>query len=1516
MYLSDVNRVQIRLASPERIRSWSWGEVKKPETINYRTLKPEKDGLFCEKIFGPTKDWECYCGKYKKSRYKGIICDRCGVEVTHSKVRRERMGRIELASPVCHIWYVKGVPGRISALLNIKSKDLEKVVYYINFIITQVEKERILDLLPLMKDAVALEIEEYKDIDYSADAVTKLNIPEIVSELMDEFTASKGYIPKGGKKALYKKGDKLSAKMIEALLKEGRFEVEVDGPDGKGETSSLLDMAADYIVGQPLTEAVVDPASGEVLAQAKQALTREGLQAALEAGIMEFHYLDEGMLSFLKTKEKEEHKRLEEIEAALELLPELEVKQLLSEAEHRRLQLLGEVIEKRLGLEIESFFRAMMGAEAVKTLLGQVSMEEEATRLRIALEQTNSKAKRLKYTKRLSIIRAFLRSGNKPEWMILEVLPVIPPELRPMVQLEGGRFAASDLNDLYRRVINRNSRLKRLIDIKAPESLIRNEKRMLQEAVDALIDNGRRGKLVTGTNNRALKSLSDLLKGKQGRFRQNLLGKRVDYSGRSVIVVGPELQLHQCGLPKIMALEFFKPFVLKKIVDRGYAPQIKNAKMLVEQLDRRVWEVLEEVIQGNPVMLNRAPTLHRLGIQAFEPVLIEGKAIQIHPLVCTAFNADFDGDQMAVHLPLSLQAQAEARLLMLSSNNLLKPADGKPIVGPTQDMIMGIYWLTLVQKDTPVRLLKDLAEKPKKGQEVRRKIFATEEEAVLYYELGRINIHEPILVRVKRDMVVEPGGGGPVSRPQLIPGKVLETTVGRVIFNSLLPEKLPFYNQTMSKKVMGIIVAEIHRFFGNAVTVECLDRLKNEAFAAATRAGMTVSIFDVLIPDSKEEILKETHARVAEIRKNEDADLTEIAKKHRRFTRAQVEQIYENLDHRRARRRDVRDSLARGKNEEERSLRLELFDLKCASYDAVIEAYSRATSEVTQAMTENYEKNFPTNPTWMMATSGARGNIQQVRQLGALRGLMADPTGHVIPVITDRNLREGLTVLQYFVTTHGARKGLADTALRTADSGYLTRRLVDVAQDVTVQEYDCGTTESLELSEQRLGRRLMQSLGDRILGRVAAQDIIDTETGEAVVLRNQEIIEEDVEKIAGLGIKSMRVRSPLTCEARRGICQLCYGRDLGTGKLAEPGVPAGIIAAQSIGEPGTQLTMRTFHIGGVAGGADITKGLPDVELLFELFQAGYEKRGAVMAPWNGTISIERDENTGQIVLMSVISKEDAARRQKAKEDADAAAANAKPTARKSTKAPVVRVTAAERALAKESTWMGVDLEGSKILVEHGDEVKKGQELTEGKMNPRDVLRLRGVRECQKFLVDEVQSIYKEQGVDTNDKHIEVIVRQMMKYVRITETGDSDLLKGDLIEHYKFREIVEVLAERGMRVPEAEPVLLGISKASLSTDSFLSTASFQETTKVLTNAAVEGKTDYLRGLKENVIIGRLVPVGTGRHDLRRLRILAPPVPGPSHGIGQGFETPEDYDDEPELGEAYPYEMPELPLPTAE
>ena len=1399
LQLKDINSVRIRLASPERMLGWSHGEIKKPETINYRTLKPEKDGLFCERIFGPTRDWECYCGKYKKSRYRGVICDKCGVEVTVSKVRRERLGHISLSSPVCHIWYVKGIPGRISALLNIKSKDLEKVVYYISFIITEVDKERIRDLMPLLKEAVDLEVQERVTIDPMEQAESKLDLSELLADLLsDGWLAGKAITLEGQKKALIKKGDKFNDRIIRELILNGIIKVDVIDPSGKEQSIEFAETVVDFTKDKEPTESTVDPMTGEVLAVKGVELNVDSLRRLFNAGIFSLSVMDRQQLLILESRSRENEKRLEEIRAALDLLLEIQPKGLLSESEFRRLSLLGEVIEERLGVKIDTFFKAQMGAEAVKFLLQKVDLMTEGKQLRRDIDESTSRAKRAKYIKRLGIIRAFLRSGNKPEWMILSILPVIPPELRPMVQLEGGRFAASDLNDLYRRVINRNSRLKRLIDIKAPESLIRNEKRMLQEAVDALIDNGRRGKVVTGSNNRPLKSLSDLLKGKQGRFRQNLLGKRVDYSGRSVIVVGPELKLHQCGIPKIMALEFFKPFVLKKIVDRGYAPQIKNAKILVEQLDPRVWDVLETVIKGNPVLLNRAPTLHRLGIQAFEPVLIEGKAIQIHPLVCAAFNADFDGDQMAVHLPLSLAAQAEARTLMLSSNNLLKPADGKPIVTPSQDMIIGIYYLTVELDNLPVSSCEDMFKPKAKAlrEERKTRFFANEDELISTYELGKIDLHEPAMVRIKKNIVVEQ-----VPFRKLIPvNNVLETTCGRVIFNQLLPHDVPFYNLLLEKKLVERIVSDLYKSHGVHPTVETLDRIKSTSFMFATKMGLTVSISDVVIPPTKWEIIDEAEKKVVALEKEFQA----------------------------------------GRIDEKKL------------YIDTIHYWTTATNRVTEALMSHFPRMNPVN---MMSKSGARGNVQQVRQLAGMRGLMADPSGRIMELPIKANFREGLTVLEYFISTHGARKGLADTALRTADSGYLTRRLVDVAQDVVVLEPDCGTSNFMEVKPNISGKKILQKLGERILGRTSAQDLIDEKTGEMIVGRGEMITEEIVDKIELMKLPSFKVRSVLTCQTNRGVCQKCYGRDLATSRIIEIGTPIGIIAAQSIGEPGTQLTMRTFHTGGVAG-QDITQGLPMVELLFELFEARYQKEGAVIAPIAGTIEINEDP-----FVMTIVPKEG----KEVKKEPE----------------PKASKTVSKRKKKKDpdtkTTFTHEDVNIGKLLVSHGDKVRKGEQLSTGLVNPRRVLALQGIRECQRFLVDEVQGVYKEQSVDTNDKHIEVIVRQMLRFVKIIDPGDSDLLRGDLIDSGRFERLHSRYRRQKNRPPKAEPILLGISKASLSTESFLSTASFQETTKVLTNAAVEGKTDFLRGLKENVIIGRLVPVGTGQDKFQHLMVRLSQTP---------------------------------------
>jgi DNA-directed RNA polymerase subunit beta' len=1143
--MQDVNHfeaVKISLASPEQIRMWSRGEVKKPETINYRTLKPERDGLFCERIFGPVKDWECHCGKYKRIRYKGIICDRCGVEVTRAKVRRERMGHIELAAPVVHIWYLKGVPSRIGLLLDISPRALERVVYF-----------------------------------------------------------------------------------------------------------------AAYIV--------IDP--GDV--------------------------------------------------------KELQKKQILTENEYRELR-------EKYG----SRFRAAMGAEAIKELLMELDLEQESKRLRAELKSSTGQ-KRIKILKRLEVVEAFRKSGNRPEWMVLDVIPVIPPDLRPMVQLDGGRFATSDLNDLYRRVINRNNRLKRLLDLGAPEIIVRNEKRMLQEAVDALIDNGRRGRPVTGPNNRPLKSLSDLLKGKQGRFRQNLLGKRVDYSGRSVIVVGPKLKLHQCGLPKEMALELFKPFVMKKLVERNLAQNIKNAKRMVERQRPEVWDVLEDVVKEHPVLLNRAPTLHRLGIQAFEPVLIEGKAIQIHPLVCTAYNADFDGDQMAVHVPLSAAAQAEARLLMLSAYNVLLPASGKAVASPQRDIILGCYYLTM--------------EKP--GARGEGKVFSTPTEAILAYEHGVVELHARVKVRL-----------APGTEP-------IETTVGRVIFNEAIPEELRFVDQVCDRKVLSQIVSDAYYRLGPTKTAQLLDALKDLGFRFATQSGLSLAMRDIVQPREKSQILEEAQKRV-------DA----------------IEQQYR------------RGLITEGER-----------------YQKTIDVWIEATEQVTNAMLKHFD---PFNPLYMMAQSGARGNIQQIRQLAGMRGLFTDPSGRIIEIPIKSNFREGLTVLEYFIGMHGQRKGLADTAIRTSESGYLTRRLVDVAQDVIVREEDCGTSRFIVLEPVREGHEVVVPLRDRIVGRVAAQDITPPRQRRPLVEAGQEITEELAEAIEAAGIDRVPVRSVLTCETRYGVCSKCYGRNLATGKMVEIGEAVGIIAAQSIGEPGTQLTMRTFHTGGVAG-FDITQGLPRVE---ELFEARKPKGQALMAEIGGKVRIVEDRRARRIVLEG-----------------------------------------------KDQTVEYVVPHGQRILVQDGERVEAGQRLTEGNLNPHDILRIQGVEAVQRYLVQEIQGVYRSQGVEINDKHIEIIVRQMLRRVKVRDEGDTDLLPGEVVDVFTFREENRKVEARGGRPAQADPVLMGITKASLATDSWLSAASFQETARVLTDAATKGKVDPLIGLKENVIIGKLIPAGTGMPRYRQVKVAA-------------------------------------------
>ena len=1178
--------IKIGLASPEKIHEWSRGEVKKPETINYRTLKPEKDGLFCERIFGPTKDWECHCGKYKRIRYKGVVCDRCGVEVTKAKVRRERMGHIELAAPVSHIWYFKGIPSRMGLILSMSPRALEKVLYF-----------------------------------------------------------------------------------------------------------------ASYIV--------------------------------LDAGDTELQY-----------------------------------KQLLTEREYR------EAYDK-----YGNTFEAAMGAEAIKKLLQDIDLEKESVELKAQLQDTTGQ-KRVRIIKKLEVIESFRLSGNKPEWMILDAIPVIPPEIRPMVQLDGGRFATSDLNDLYRRVINRNNRLKRLLDLGAPDIIVRNEKRMLQEAVDALIDNGRRGRPVTGPGNRALKSLSDMLKGKQGRFRQNLLGKRVDYSGRSVIVVGPELKIYQCGLPKEMAIELFKPFVMKKLVEDGLAHNIKSAKRMVERLQTEVWDILEEVIREHPVMLNRAPTLHRLGIQAFEPVLVEGRAIKLHPLVCTAFNADFDGDQMAVHVPLSVEAQAECRFLLLSPNNLLKPSDGAPVTVPSQDMILGMYYLTLERDDLNQRYTEDILDAEgnviKKAGDLVIRPFKDEKEAILAYDNHEVSLQE--IIRVRRTLEFD---GVPETR-------MVQTTVGRIIFNEAIPQNLGYVDRTneetkfdyeisflVDKKAIGKVINKCINRCGATETASVLDKIKSLGYKFSTRAAMTVSVSDMEIPKEKAEYLEEAESKV---------DM--ITKKFRRGLMT----------------------------DEER-------------HQKVIEAWNIADDKITAALLAGLGKY---NNIYMMANSGARGSNRQIKQLAGMRGLMASPNGGIIELPIKANFREGLSVLEYFISAHGARKGLTDTALKTADSGYLTRRLVDVSQDIIVREWDCCDgrnieTPCMEISAFMDGNEVIEGLQDRIRGRWSAYDIIHPETGEIIVPADTMITVDQAEAVEKAGIKKVWIRTVLTCRSEVGICAKCYGANMASGRYVRIGESVGIIAAQSIGEPGTQLTMRTFHTGGIAGN-DITQGLPRVE---ELFEARKPKGLAIIAEFGGRVTLNDTKKKREVIITNPETGE--------------------------TKDYLIPY-------------------GSRIKVYDGDLIEAGDEITEGSVNPHDILKIKGLRGVQDYMIQEVQRVYRLQGVEISDKHIEVIVRQMLKRVKIEENGDTEFLPGSLVDWLTFENTNAALEAEGKEPAKGTRVLLGITKASLATDSFLSAASFQETTRVLTEAAIKGKIDPLIGLKENVIIGKLIPAGTGMTRYRNIEIV--------------------------------------------
>ncbi len=1269
----DVNffdELRIGLATADDIRRWSYGEVKKPETINYRTLKPEKDGLFCEKIFGPTRDWECYCGKYKRVRFKGIICERCGVEVTRAKVRRERMGHIELAAPVTHIWYFKGVPSRLGYLLDLAPKDLEKIIYFAAYVITDVDEEMRHNELSTLEAEMAVErkaVEDQRDLDLAE-----------------------------------------RAKKLE----------------------------------QDLAELEAEGAKSDVRRKVRDAGEREMRQ--------------------IRDRAQRELDRLDEI---WNTFTKLAPKQLI----------VDEVLYRELVDRYGEYFQGGMGAEAIKKLIENFDIDAEAEALREVIRSGKGQ-KKLRALKRLKVVAAFQQSSNSPMGMVLDAVPVIPPELRPMVQLDGGRFATSDLNDLYRRVINRNNRLKRLIDLGAPEIIVNNEKRMLQESVDALFDNGRRGRPVTGPGNRPLKSLSDLLKGKQGRFRQNLLGKRVDYSGRSVIVVGPQLKLHQCGLPKLMALELFKPFVMKRLVDLNHAQNIKSAKRMVERQRPQVWDVLEEVIAEHPVLLNRAPTLHRLGIQAFEPLLVEGKAIQLHPLVCEAFNADFDGDQMAVHLPLSAEAQAEARILMLSSHNILSPASGRPLAMPRLDMVTGLYYLTTMVPGDKGEYQPATKDAPEQG------VYSSPAEAIMAMDRGVLSVRAKIKMRLSdqrppADVEAElfPDGWKP--------GDVwtTETTLGRVMFNELLPQDYPFVNEQMHKKVQARIVNDLAERYPMIVVAQTVDKLKDAGFYWATRSGVTVSMADVLVPPQKKEILD---------RYEKEAD--GIEKKYQRGAL----------------------------NYEERN-------------EALVKIWQDATEEVGQVLRDFYPED---NPIIMIVESGATGNFTQTRTLAGMKGLVTNPKGEFIPRPIKSSFREGLTVLEYFINTHGARKGLADTALRTADSGYLTRRLVDVSQDVIVREHDCETERGINvtLAERQPDGTLVrdQHIETSAYARTLATDAVDKD-GNVIVERGHDLGDPQIEALLAAGITEVKVRSVLTCATGTGVCAMCYGRSMATGKLVDIGEAVGIVAAQSIGEPGTQLTMRTFHQGGVGG--DITGGLPRVQ---ELFEARVPRNEAPIADVSGRIRLEEDDKFYKITIIPDDGGEE-----------------------------VVYDKLSRRQRLKVIKHP----DGTERLLADGDHVEVGQQLLEGSANPHEVLRVQGPREVQIHLVKEVQEVYRAQGVSIHDKHIEVIVRQMLRRVTIIDSGSTEFLPGSLTERAEFEaENRRVVAEGG-EPAAGRPVLMGITKASLATDSWLSAASFQETTRVLTDAAINCRSDKLQGLKENVIIGKLIPAGTGIPRYRNIQV---------------------------------------------
>ena len=1396
METKGLTTLRISLASPQKIRSWSYGEVLKPETINYRRLRPEKDGLFCEAIFGPTRDWQCYCGKYKNIRYKGIVCDKCGVEVTRSSVRRERMGHIDLSAPVAHVWYTRRIPSYLGLLLDISRRNLDRVLYFAQYVVTHVDEEAREKALKRQEDKIALtEHEQAAKLNAriaEGRAISEKRLEELSQSRIETDNRYDEMIAERLKPTI-KAGQRLENMISESLGEESRTPIHFPDSD------QVIAKAGETITNQHLTE--VQEFVKTRLEEIEDELKEEKEKTHEEIRIEIEEIRAETDLNIEELRNQHEDQSSAEREENIRLRDEL--------VDLQPLTFIGESRYRDLRSRWGQVFQADMGAEAFFNILKRLDLDKLSEELWHEVRTSRSKQKRSKAAKRLKVVEAFRRSGNRPEWMILTVLPVIPPDLRPMVQLDGGRFATSDLNDLYRRVINRNNRLKRLLELGAPDVIVRNEKRMLQEAVDSLIDNSQRGKAISRRGRRELKSLSDMLKGKKGRFRRNLLGKRVDYSGRSVIVVGPTLKLYQCGLPKAMALELFRPFVISRLVAHNYAANVKGAKRFIERNRPEVWEVLEEVIKERPVLLNRAPTLHRLGIQAFEPILIEGSAIQLHPLVTTAFNADFDGDQMAVHIPLSQKAIAEARSLMLSSKNLLKPADGEPIISPSKDMVLGVYYLTKTDNVEPTG---------------NGRVYATMDEVELAYSLKIVNLHTRIQLKISTWYDEQ---GSRMSEPE---EQLVDTTVGRVIFNRILPTEIRFVNWTLDKGGLKDLVADLYETCGGETTTNTVDAIKDAGFQYATKSGYSLSVSDITIPATKSDIINNSLQSAEEVM------------------------------------RDFRRGLLTEQEQNER----------------VIEIWQDTTTEVAQAVREAMD---PDGNLSAQALSGAtKGGFGPISQLAGMRGLMADPSGRIIPLPIRSNFREGLTALEYFISTHGARKGLADTALRTADAGYLTRRLVDVAQDLIINEEDCGTIDSILI--RRSDNIAGQSIGSRIFGRMTAEKVIDPETGEILVERNELIDQKLVRRISASNVEEIRVRSPLTCDLTHGICASCYGMDLGRGEMVEIGTAVGIIAAQSIGEPGTQLTLRTFHTGGVASVGDITTGLPRVE---ELFEARKTPKGeAVVAEIGGVVFIEQSDRYSDLRVARIehsemineeydlaagwtIAVEDGDEVEKDSviaflgEEASITAQNAGRVRIETHDSNEDGNGSGDKVIVSYELREEVEYElptSARLLYKDGDRVEAGEPITEGSLNPHTILRIQGRNPCQVYLLSEVQKVYRSQGQNINDKHYEVIIRKMLSKVHIIRPGDSSYLPGDEVDYLELRQVNDELLAEGKLPAEYQEVLLGITKASLSTESFLSASSFQHTIKVLANAAVAGKEDLLYGLKENVIIGKLIPAGTG------------------------------------------------------